>query len=83
MSDGPENLIMVYLRRIDTRLERMELGLNDIKRRVTALEEGQARLHHDIAAIRSDYAGVQLRMDRFEERLARIERRLDLAEVRP
>ena len=76
MSDEPDNLILVYLRRIDARLERMESDLVDIKRRVTALEESQGRLH-------LDYAGVQLRMDRFEERLARIERRLDLAEVRP
>lgn len=82
MSDQPDNLVLVYLRRIDERLERIELDMRDVKRRLTALEESQARMHHDIAAIRGDYAGLQLRMDRFDERLARIERRLDLAEVR-
>ena len=75
MSDQPDNLVLVYLRRIDERLERMEADIQDMKRRITALEQSQANLH-------ADYAGVQLRMDRFDERLARIERRLDLAEVR-
>ena len=75
MSDQPDNLILVYLRRIDERLERMEADLQDVKRRLTALEQSQASLH-------ADYAGLQLRMDRFDDRLARIERRLELAEVR-
>lgn len=83
MSDQPDTLVLVYLRRIDARLERMEDDLKDVKRRLTALEESQARMHQDIAAIRGDYAGLPLRMDRFDDRLARIERRLDLAETRP
>ncbi len=76
MSDQPNNLILVYLRRMDERLERIEGDIQDLKHRVTALEEGQSRM----LAL---YAGLQLRMDRFDERLARIERRLDLAEARP
>ena len=76
MSDQPDTLILVYLRRIDERLERMEGDMQDLKHRVTALEEGQSRLL-------SLYAGLQHRMDRFDERLARIERRLDLTEARP
>ena len=83
MSDQTDSLILVYLRRIDTRLERMDEDIQDLKRRMTAVEDGIARLHHEIAAIRGDYAGLQLRMDRFDDRLARIERRLDLAEARP
>ena len=75
MSDAPDSLVLVLLRRMDARLERIENDLQDLKRRVTALEESQARLH-------LDYAGVQLRMDRFDDRPARIEHRLDLAEVR-
>ncbi len=82
MSDQPDNLVLVYLRRIDERLERMEADLQDVKRRLTALEESQARMHQDVAGVRGDYAGLQLRMDRFDDRLARIERRLDLTEVR-
>lgn len=82
MSDEPDNLVLVYLRRIDARLERMDDDIQDLKRRMTAVEDGIARLHHEIAGIRGDYAGLQLRMDRFDDRLARIERRLDLAEAR-
>ena len=76
MSDQPDSLILVYLRRIDERLERMEGDMQDLKHRVTALEEGQSRLL-------SLYSGLQHRMDHFDERLARMERRLDLTEARP
>ena len=76
MSDQPDNLILVYLRRMDERLERIEGDIADLKRRMTALEYNQASLH-------ADYAGLQVRMDRFDERLARIERRLELQDARP
>ena len=75
MSEEPENLMLVYLRRIDQRTERLEEDMRDIKRRVTAVEEGIAVLNHG-------YAGVQLRMDRLEDRIGRIERRLELRDTR-
>ena len=76
MSDQPDNIMLVYLRRIDARLERMEEDVRDLKRRMTLVEEGMGH-------IAQSYAGLQLRMDRIENRLDRIERRLDLQDAHP
>lgn len=65
--DQPDNLVLLYLRRIDMKIDRMTDDLNDIKIRVTNVEEG--------------LAGVNRRLDRSEVRLDRIERRLDLVEA--
>jgi hypothetical protein len=69
----PENLTLVYLRRIDEKLDRVIADVQDLKVRVTLLEE---RFATQEAAI----AGVNRRIDRVEQRLDRIERRLDLVE---
>ena len=76
MSDTPENLVLVYLRRIDHRLERIEEDVRDLKYRMTLTEEGVAKLN-------ASYAGLQQRIDRLDNRLDRIERRLDLQEAHP
>ena len=76
MSDAPENLVLVYLRRIDHRLERIEEDVRDLKYRMTLTEEGVAKLN-------ASYAGLQQRIDRLDNRLDRIERRLDLQEAHP
>lgn len=76
MTDEPDNLVLVYLRRIDNRLERIEEDIRDLKYRMTLTEEGVAKLN-------GAYAGLQLRMDRLDNRLDRIERRLDLQEAHP
>jgi archaellum component FlaC len=71
MSDDPEKLIPVYLRRLDANVTRMGEDIADLKGRMTSLEIGVAKLH-------SDFAGQSLRMERIESRLERIEKRLDL-----
>jgi len=67
MVDEPENVVLVMLRRIDQRTERMADDIYDVKVRMTHVEEG--------------LAGVNRRMDRLEQRVERIERRLDLVET--
>lgn len=67
MSDQPENLTLLYLRRLDIKIDRLTDDLGDIKQRVTNVEES--------------LAGVNRRLDRQEARLDRIERRLDLVEA--
>jgi len=62
----PDNVALVYLRRIDEKVDRVIEDVRDIKFRVTNLEEGQAGI---------------LRLDRVNARLDRIERRLDLVEL--
>ena len=62
-----ENMILVLLRRLDEKMDRIIDDVRDLKARVTGLEVGMA--------------GINRRMDRFELRLDRIERRLDLTET--
>jgi hypothetical protein len=60
MMPEPNNVVLIYLRRIDEKVDRVIDDVRDIKFRVTNLEEGQA--------------GIQRRLDRVEARLDRIER---------
>ena len=71
MSDAPDNLLLVYLRRMDEKLDRLADNVSDIGRRVTSLETKVALLH-------GDFAAQSERIDRIELRLGRIERRLDI-----
>lgn len=67
MADEPDNIVLALLRKIDQRTERMADDLQDLKVRVTAVEEG--------------LAGVNRRLDRLELRVDRIERRLELSDA--
>ena len=73
MTAEMENLVLEHLRRIRTSVEHIELDIIDLKSRVSAIESVQGQ-------ILSLLGGLGQRMDRYEERLSRIERRLDLVE---
>ncbi len=49
MVDEPDSFILVYLRRLDQRLERIETVLGEHGRRLTRIEEGLARVRRNIA----------------------------------
>jgi hypothetical protein len=57
MAEGPDNLVLALLRKIDQRTERMADQLQDLKVRVTSIEEG--------------LAGVNRTLDRVEVRIER------------
>ena len=67
MADEPDNIVLAILRKIDQRTERMAEDLQDLKVRVTSVEEG--------------LAGVNRRLDRLEIRVERIEKRLELTDA--
>ncbi|NVO16460.1 MAG: hypothetical protein HXX10_20725 [Rhodoplanes sp.] len=67
MTDAPDSVVLVLLRRIDERTERMAQDLYDLKVPMTGVEEG--------------LAGVNRRIDRLESRVERIERRLELSDA--
>jgi len=81
MSDEADNLVLVYLRRMDAKIDCVLDEIQDLEQRVTALEIGQAPIRQDIAELHGRYAGSQLRIDRIDSRLERIEQRLDLQEA--
>jgi archaellum component FlaC len=74
MTENVENLTLQFMRRLDTRLDRLEHNIDDIKLRMTATEE-------HLASIMMSIAGVNSRMDKIDQRLTRVERRLDLTDV--
>jgi len=67
MAVEPDNLVLQMLRRIDGKVDRVLEDVQDLKIRMTHVEEG--------------LAGVNRRIDRVEIRLDRIERRLELADA--
>ncbi len=74
MTEETENLVLELLRKTRASQERMEQDVGDLKVRMSAVENllGQQLIQ---------FAALNGRMDRFDERLGRIERRLDLVEV--
>jgi hypothetical protein len=80
MSGEPDNLVLIMLRRIDAKVDRMAEDLGDVKHRLTTLELAVGTF---AATETNHYASLALRMDRTEARLNRIERRLDIAEATP
>jgi hypothetical protein len=69
MAEEPSNIILEYLRRFDTKLDRAIEDLRDLKSRMTGVEGA--------------LASVQRRIDRVEDWLERIEHRLELVDAHP
>jgi hypothetical protein len=72
--EAPGTLMLVFLRRLDQRMERLEGGMADIKLRATAIAE-------HLASIMMSMAGANAGMDKIDARLARVARRLDLTDA--
>ena len=75
MTENVENLILERLRRLDESMTGLRGDMQDLKLRMTAVEE-------HLLSIQTSIVGLNGRMDRFDERLSRVERRLELAENR-
>jgi hypothetical protein len=67
MSDGPNSLVLRFMRQVDAKLDRVIDDLADIKVRVTNVEENLVALNR--------------RADRMDLRVERIEPRLGLTEA--
>jgi len=74
MADEPNNIVLEHLRHIRRAVDRIELDLTDVKSRVSSLEQVQGQ----ILALMGT---MNQRMDRFDERLGRVERRFDLVDT--
>ena len=78
MSDNVENLMLEDLKRFQATLDSMQRDIREVKVR-------QSETHTAVLALRCDQvndaevtAHMQAQMDRFGDRLDRVERRLDL-----
>jgi archaellum component FlaC len=74
MTTETENMVLEMLPRIRGSQERMELDVQDIKTRMTNIEIS-------VGQFTSQFASQSLRLDRIDERVSRIERRLDLVDT--
>jgi len=73
-----EDLVLEHLKRFQAGQERIERKLEEVNRRLSNLEAGQASIIQHIGHLASGDA-QQLSADGFDQRLERIERRLELA----
>jgi len=72
MANETENLVLDHLRHIRKAVDEVRLDMIDVKARISGVE---GTLGH----VMTQLAVVSGRVDRIEERLGRVERRLDLA----
>jgi len=79
MTDGSVNLMLEHLKRFQVGQERIERKLDDLTRHVGNLESGQANIIQHLGTLAAADAQQQLTSDAFNQRLERIERRLELA----
>lgn len=80
MTEQTENLVLEILRRIQGDQAAMRDDIRDIKTRLTLMDENLAGVHRDMGNLYTLYAAQSGRIDRIEDRLERIERRLELRE---
>ena len=80
LSDGPDNLMLVDLRRLDGKMDALASDMRDVKHRLTALEIQVGQLASTEA---SHYASTALRLDRIESRIDRLERHADILPAAP
>ncbi len=76
--DGPDNLVLRYLRRIDEKVDRLGERIDDLTVRVTAVEVGLNAVRRDLVSLYEGDARLQVSVERQGARLERIEQRLDL-----
>ena len=80
MSDDKiENLILEHLKRFQAGQDRIEKKIEDITRRLSNLETGQASIIQHLGHLAATDAQMQISQDSLSQRLERIERRLELA----
>ena len=79
MTEPVENLMLEHLKRFQAGQERLERKLDEVTRRLSNLESGQATIIGHLGRLAAADAQQQVSADGFDKRLERIERRLELA----
>lgn len=78
MSENVENLVLEHLRALRSGQERIEHKLNEVTARLNSLEGAVLKSRTDNLGTQEDVYRQQSMIDRINERLERVERRLDL-----
>lgn len=78
MAENIENLILEHLRGIRGPIDKLTVSVDESRMRIGSLEGHVAGLRRDFSLIHDDIAAIQVRLDHQEDRLSRIEKRLEL-----
>jgi hypothetical protein len=78
--DGPDSLVLRYLRRIDEKVDGLGGRMDELTVRLTAVEVGLNAVRRDLVSLYEADARLQVSVDRQGARLDRIEQRLNLRE---
>lgn len=79
MIDSTDNIVLEHLKRFQAGQDRIERKLEEVVTRIGHFELGLAGLRRDSAYTDEAAAGMSVRMDRMNDRIERVERRLELA----
>ncbi|WP_028990383.1 hypothetical protein RG903_04975 [Thermithiobacillus tepidarius DSM 3134] len=78
MPDHTENLVLEHLKAIRTDVAAIRDELRELTHRTGRVELAIAGLRRDMAHFDESHAEISVRIDRMNERIERIERRLEL-----
>ena len=76
--EGPENVVLLYLREMRNDLKALKRDLSEVKREVIQLRGSVAAVRGDFARLETDLAAQFAERFELEQRVERIEWRLDL-----
>ena len=79
MADNVENLMLEHLKRFQATLDRVEHRLDELTGRMANVEGSLASVIQHLGHLAGADASQQLAIDHVNQRLDRIERRLELA----
>jgi predicted nucleic acid-binding Zn-ribbon protein len=79
-TDNVENLILEHLRAIRTGQDRIENEVKEVKHRLTGVEQAITANRRDGVATQEDVYRQQSTIDGLNDRLSRIEKRLEMAD---
>jgi hypothetical protein len=80
MADEPINLVLEHLRAIRAELAGLREDVGELKLRQSETHRAVLSVRRDQVSDAETVAHVEARMDKLVDRVARIERRLDIAE---
>ncbi|MBP1805724.1 hypothetical protein [Rubellimicrobium aerolatum] len=81
MTEEPFNLVLEHLKRIQSKLDVLSLDMGELKLRMTEVEGRLGEHTRLFGHLEVGMSALNGRIDRLDERVARIERRLDLIEA--
>ncbi len=79
MTDNVENIVLEHLRALRAGQDRIEISLKEIKQRLTGVESSVTGLRRDHLGTQEDVYRQQTVIDAIQDRLQRIEKRLELS----